>query len=198
MAIIAQISTSNTFSQWLTATQNLITKVNDLTDGGPGGPGSITFYANTNLSVANNLTVGGDLTVTGNIVLDSVSFDDINSNGSASFANNLTVGGNTTLANATVSYGNFQTANVTSLQGSSNTLIYSTISLVRETAVSSFIQANSSYGHANAGFIQANSSYDLTNSSFIQANSSYDHANAAFNSANTALNDAVALSIALG
>jgi plastocyanin len=93
MAIISQLNTANTFSQWLTATQDLITKTNSLVEGG----GSSIFYSNTNLSVANNLTIGGDLTVSGNIILDAISFDDINSNGSASFANNLSVGGQTTL-----------------------------------------------------------------------------------------------------
>ena len=93
MAIISQLNTANTFSQWLTATQDLVTKTNSLIEGG----GSSTFYSNTNLSVANNLTIGGDLTVTGNIVLDSISFDDINSNGSASFANNLSVLGTSNL-----------------------------------------------------------------------------------------------------
>ena len=93
MSIISQLNTANTFSQWLTATQDLVTKTNSLIEGG----GSSTFYSNTNLSVANNLTIGGDLTVTGNIVLDSISFDDINSNGSASFANNLTVLGTSNL-----------------------------------------------------------------------------------------------------
>jgi hypothetical protein len=107
MAIISQLNTANTFSQWLTATQDIITKTNSLVEGG----GSSTFYSNTNLSVANNLTIGGDLTVSGNIVLDSISFDDINSNGSASFANNLTVGGNSTLT------GNVTIANTLSVTG---------------------------------------------------------------------------------
>ena len=81
MPIISQLNTANTFSQWLTGTQDLITRTNSLVEGGSGS----IFYSNTNLSVANNLTIGGDLTVSGNIVLDSISFDDINSNGSASF-----------------------------------------------------------------------------------------------------------------
>ena len=99
MPIISQLNTANTFSQWLTGTQDLISKVNELVEGG----NNFTFYSNTNLSVANNLTIGGDLTVSGNIVLDSISFDDINSNGSASFANNLSVTGNTTLSNVAMS-----------------------------------------------------------------------------------------------
>ena len=107
MPIISQLNTANTFSQWLTGTQDVISKINQLVEGGSGS----IFYSNTNLSVANNLTIGGDLTVSGNIVLDSISFDDINSNGSASFANNLTVGGNSTLT------GNVTIANTLSVTG---------------------------------------------------------------------------------
>jgi|GEM_PF-2443405 hypothetical protein len=84
---INQITTANTFQQWLTSSQSLISFANDLTDGG----NSFTFLANTNIKI------GGDLTVSGNIILDAISFDDINSNGSASFANNLTVLGTSNL-----------------------------------------------------------------------------------------------------
>ena len=92
---INQLTTANTFQQWLTASQSLIAVANNLTDGGA----SSTFFANTNISIANNVTIGGDLTVSGNIILDAISFDDINSNGSASFANNLTVLGTSNLNN---------------------------------------------------------------------------------------------------
>jgi plastocyanin len=71
----------------LTSSQSLISFANDLTDGG----NSFTFLANTNVKI------GGDLTVSGNIILDAISFDDINSNGSASFANNLSVLGTSNL-----------------------------------------------------------------------------------------------------
>ena len=84
---INQLSTANTFQQWLTSSQSLISVTNNLTDGG----NSSTFYANTNLAI------DGDLTVSGNIILDAISFDDINSNGSASFANNLSVLGTSNL-----------------------------------------------------------------------------------------------------
>lgn len=159
MAIISQLSTSNTFSQWLTGTQDLITRMNSLNEGG----GSYTYYANTNLAVANNLTIGGDLTVTGNIVLDSIGFDDINANGSGSFANNLTVGGNTslsgtlgvtgntTLSSVTVNYGNFETLNVSSFVGSANTSVYANISY-------NFAYTSASFAHANAAFAVANTS----------------------------------------
>jgi len=79
---IQQVTTANTFQQWLIATQDLITTANNLTDGG----GSYTFYSNTNLQIGNNLTVvgnttiSGDLTVSGNITLDAVGFDDLQQN----------------------------------------------------------------------------------------------------------------------
>ena len=129
MPIISQLNTANTFSQWLTGTQDLITRTNSLVEGGSGS----IFYSNTNLSVANNLTIGGDLTVSGNIVLDSISFDDINSNGSASFANNLSVTGNTTLTNIAVS----GSANISTLTSASGLLTSSTNILVNGFAFSS-------------------------------------------------------------
>jgi len=125
---INQLSTANTFQQWLTSSQSLISLTNNLTDGGNFS----TFYANTNIAI------GGDLTVSGNIVLDAIGFDDINANGSGSFANNLTVGqqttlnvaivtGNTTLSNVYVTYSNQQTANVAQMVGMANTAVYANV-----------------------------------------------------------------------
>ena len=64
-ANINQVTTANTFQQWLVATQDLVAIANNLTNGVGG-----TFYANT------NLVVGGDFTVTGNnsIVDDALAF----------------------------------------------------------------------------------------------------------------------------
>jgi hypothetical protein len=144
MPIISQLNTANTFSQWLTGTQDLITKVNSFIEGGD----ATTFYSNTNLSIANNVTIGGDLTVSGNIVLDAIGFDDINANGSANIVQNLVVGGtavvagNTTLSNLAVGYTNIETSNVTSLTGSANTLIYSSMAAANTLAHSSIDSAN--------------------------------------------------------
>ena len=108
MSEINQLTTANTFSQWLTGTQELISKVNSLTDGG----NAIVFYANTNLEIGNNVTIGGDLTVTGNIILDDIGFDDLYVNGNVSIANTLAVTGETTLSDVIVT-GNVATLNVT-------------------------------------------------------------------------------------
>ena len=72
---INQITTANTFQQWLVATQDLIGVANNLTNGIGG-----TFYANT------DLYVGGDLTTTGNVSLGD----------NLSVAGDLSVGGNVT------------------------------------------------------------------------------------------------------
>lgn len=55
MANIDQISTSNTFGQWVTGTQAVISKLNNLTDGG----NTNIFYANTSLTVSGNISVTG-------------------------------------------------------------------------------------------------------------------------------------------
>jgi len=115
---INQLSTANTFLQWLTASQGLISGFNALREGGSGQ----TFTANTNIDIANNVTIGGNLTVSGNITLDAIGFDDLIVNGSATIANTLVVSGNTTLANATINYGNFPNANIINLASSSGLL----------------------------------------------------------------------------
>jgi hypothetical protein len=149
MAIIDQLATSNTFSQWLGGTQTLISKMNSLTDGGVGS----TFYANTNISVSNNVTITGNLTVSGNIVLDTIGFDDLEANGSVNIGVNLTVAGNTvlgsntTIANSTVTYSNITTANVINLAGQAG-----------NRSNTSYDTANSASVYANGAFVAANSS----------------------------------------
>ena len=142
---INQLSTANTFLQWLTASQGLITGFNALREGGNAN----TFLANTNIEIANNVTIGGNLTVSGNITLDAIGFDDLIVNGSATIANTLVVTGNTTLTNATITYGNFQTSNVTSLVGSANTAIYANITSTQVAAISAGIYANGAFLAAN-------------------------------------------------
>ena len=96
---INQLSTANTFQQWLTSSQSLISVTNNLTDGG----NSSTFFANTNVQI------GGDLTVTGNITLEAVGYDNLEVSG------DLNVVGNTTVNNIFASGAGFsQNANVKS------------------------------------------------------------------------------------
>jgi plastocyanin len=138
---ITQVTTSNTFLQWLTATQSVIGTLNSLQEGGGGS----TFTANTNIEIANNVTIGGNLTVSGNITLDAIGFDDLIVSGGATIGTTLDVTGNTTLGNATINYGNLPTANIVLLTGSANTAIYANISLAQSLAAAASSQANSNY-----------------------------------------------------
>ena len=139
---INQLTTANTFLQWLTASQGLISGFNALREGGSGQ----TFTANTNIDIANNVTIGGNLTVSGNITLDAIGFDDLVVAGGATIGTTLGVTGNTTLTNATINYGNFETANVTLLVGSAGNLL------------------NSASSQANSNYISAVTRLTVTNS----------------------------------
>jgi len=81
------LSTSNTFSQWITETQRTVSVVNQITE----GDNDPTNYSNTNISVGEDLTIGGNLTVGGLLVLDNIGYND------------LTVAGNVTVNNFTTS-----------------------------------------------------------------------------------------------
>jgi plastocyanin len=139
--IINQLATSNTFLQWLTATQSVISTTNALREGGSGE----TFVANTNIEIANDVAIGGNLTVSGNITLDAIGFDDLIVSGGATIGTTLGVTGNTTLTNATINYGNLPTANIVLLTGSANTAIYANITSAQGAATAAFLQANSNY-----------------------------------------------------
>lgn len=171
---ITNLTTSNTFLQWLTASQSVISSLNSLREGGVAN----TYVVNTSIEIA------GDLVVSGNLTLDAIGYDDLNVAGNTQIDGTLTVGGNTSLSNVYVTYGNFETSNVTLMVGAANTAVYANI-----TAVSGFAASAGSY--ANSAFIHANSSY-------VDANSAAVYANGAFTAANSAASDGLAFAIALG
>lgn len=116
---INQISTANTFAEWLTTTSLLVAVANNLTDNIGG-----TFRTNSSISIANNLTVGGDafitgnLTISGNVTLDTIGFDD------------LSVAGSVNTSNL-----NTSTGNITLLVGGANNAIYNTISAAIDSSI---------------------------------------------------------------
>ena len=117
MSLITQVSTSNTFNDWLNTTIDIVDTLNSLTEGG----NTSTFFVNTNLEIANNLFVGGNVVVTGNVTLDAIGFNDLSVAGNAVVNGSLTAG-NTTVTNLNVT-GNISQVNVTSslnVGGSSN------------------------------------------------------------------------------
>jgi hypothetical protein len=103
---INQITTSNTFQQWLIATQGLISTANTLTDGngqtfiantilevsGTGATFVVKNTATINVISANTITTG-NLTVTSNIA-------------TANITNSLKVGGDATVSGNAIVYGN--------------------------------------------------------------------------------------------
>jgi len=70
MATINQLSAANTYQDWLSATETLVSLNNDFGEGANG-----TFFANT------SLTLDGNLAVTGNMNLDVSGFDNLTTNG---------------------------------------------------------------------------------------------------------------------
>lgn len=178
---ITNLSTSNTFLQWLTGTQSVISSLNSLREGGV----SNTYVVNTSIEIA------GDLVVGGNLSLDAIGFNDLNVAGNTVINGTLTVGGNTTLDNVYVTYGNHETANITIMVGDANTAVYANISTVSDYSLSAGSYANSAFIHANSAFLEANTPSYVANSAAI-------YANGAFTAANTAAADSLAYAIALG
>jgi predicted acyltransferase (DUF342 family) len=74
------LSTSNTFSQWITDKQRAISVLNQFTD----GSNASTFYANTSIYVGNNVTIGGNLNIGGFLILDSIGYKDLDVSGNVS------------------------------------------------------------------------------------------------------------------
>jgi hypothetical protein len=143
---INQLTTANTFQEWLTATQNLIAVANNLTDNTGGGfvaNASIfiqgtesslnvrtraninTLQANTlnltgnanTINVTSNVYVGQDLFVYGNVTVSgNITLDAIG-------FDDLEVSGSANIGQILTA----NTANITNLVGAANTAIYNLI-----------------------------------------------------------------------
>lgn len=83
------LSTSNTFTHWITETQRSVSVLNQITDGG----GGFTYYSNTNISVGDDLTIGGNLTVRGFLVLDDIGYNDLTVAGNVNVVQSITTFG---------------------------------------------------------------------------------------------------------
>lgn len=210
MANITQVTTANTFSQWLTATQELVSKMNTLTDGGT----TSTFYANTNLQLTGNLVVQGDITYTNteiylvadNIITLNAAIDQAGSPISdagievdrGSSANVKILWNETsdkwTLTNDGTNYIEIGSADASSYANSA----YAVANIASATATAAFIHANSAYESQNTTGVYANSAFLQANTPSYTANSGAIYANGAFTAANNAAADALAFAIALG
>lgn len=107
---INNLTTSNTFGQWVTTTQQLIAVTNALSD----GP---SFYGNTQLQLAGSgttLNVANGALFTGNIIANGASAT-LNVTNNVYIGNILTVGSNVITANAGI--GNISFTRATSPRG---------------------------------------------------------------------------------
>jgi len=149
---INQLTTANTFQEWLTVTSELIAVANNLTDNTNGGflANSSVFIEGTNASlnvrtlanintlqantlnltgnsgtinVTSNVYVGQDLFVYGNVTVSgNITLDAIG-------FDDLEVSGSANIGQTlTANNANITTANITSLVGTANTAIYAQLS----------------------------------------------------------------------
>lgn len=212
---INQLTTANTFQEWLTATSELIAVANNLTNNtgggflanssifieGDGSSLNVRNLANINTLQANsfNLTgnvatmnvtsngyIGGDLFVYGNVTISgNVSLDEIGFD-DLLVSGSANIVGNTTMSNTTINYGNLNTANVVYLVGSSNTAIYANIASAYSVALSAGSYANAAFVHANSAYQSQNATGEYANAAFTVANGAFIHANSGFIQANAA------------
>lgn len=135
---INNLTTANTFGEWLSVTQSLVGVANALTDGPTFTANTLlrmthsgetlnvantaTFTGNVvisgsgwGLNVSNSVYVGGDLLVGGNVTLDAVGFDDLNVAGNASITGTTALTGTLTFNTAYANTGSLQVSNLTVL-----------------------------------------------------------------------------------
>ena len=177
---INQLSTANTFSQWLTATQALIETANTLTNGN----GS-TFIANTILEISGtgsrlNVRTSGAINVLfsntatiANVISTNVFSTTVNVSNTIVFSDNTTLNSNVIIVRS------FSQANAAFIQANTPSHV----------ANSAAVYANSALEAANTGLVTVVGVY--TNAAFSTANSAGAYANAGFIVANTSGTNAV-------
>jgi hypothetical protein len=197
---INQISTANTFQQWLTATQSLITTANTLTDGN-----GASFVANTKLDIsgsqaqlnvrtsasintlyANNAILGGFTNVT-TLNVSSTGYI----GGDLTVAGNVTVSGNIILDSIgfddIIANGSIEAANNLTIGGF--TIITGNTTLSNVTATyGNFSTANVTIltGSANTAlYSNITTAQSFATSAGLYANSAFIKANTAGTAANT-------------
>jgi hypothetical protein len=213
---ITQLSTANTFQQWLIATQALITTANTLTDGngasfiantkldvsGTGSQLNVRNSAGINTLYANNAILGGFTNVT---TLNVSSSGYIG--GDLIVAGNVTVSGNITLdsvgfddlivsGGATIGTtldvtGNTTLSNTTVTYGNFSTANVTILTGSANTAIYSNIATAQAFAtvagsYANSAFLQANTPSYTANSGSEYANSAFVSANSSAVYANSA------------
>jgi hypothetical protein len=187
--IITPISYANTFGDWVTTTDGLVTEINTLGTGNyVKNSGLLTLSGSgTGLQVANNAVVQGNLVVSGTGTALQVSHDAI-------ISGNLIVMGNTTISGFEIDYGDItsESIHVTTLSaGTANVNTYLTVGADATITGNLTVmgETNISLDEIVAGSITANALYGQANTQITQQIS---------DSANSSVGTALAFSIALG
>jgi len=188
---IANVTLSDTFSQWVVKTNQLIVQseeTNTLAVAAFNTANDVSYTAanisaeilSTNnafiINISNQLISSGNLT---NAILSNTIITNTIYNNANSIAESFNANSNLGLA--------WNTANTGYAQANTARDHANTAHL---TGNSSFAQANTARDHANVSFAQANTTRDHANVSFAQANTARDHANVSFAQANTARDQA--------
>jgi len=123
MAQFPQIALTNTFSQWVTTTQRLVSYGNALLIDYTVP----TLYSNTNINVAYDVDVNGDVIITGTLILDDSNYDDLYVSGNLSVGetliadglntSNLIVSNNLGITSTNLSVGIVEVQNSVSVDG---------------------------------------------------------------------------------
>ena len=206
---ITQLSTANTFQQWLIATQGLITTANTLTDGngasfiantkldidGPAGTAQLNVRtsASINTLYANNAILGGFTNVTTlNVSSSGYIGGDLQVDGNVTVSGNIildSIGFDDIIANGSIEVGNNLTVsknttlnNVTATYSNFSTANVTILTGSANTAIYSNITLSQAFATAAGSY--ANSAFLQANTPSYTANSGSDYANSAFVSAN--------------
>lgn len=175
---INQLSTSNTFQQWLIATQVLIEKSNYYDE----RTNLVFDTANTVLNTANIVAN----TANAFYIYTAVAYE--HSNASFNVANQVYNIANNAYDTSNISF----IASNNAYSAANAALAYAYAS--SNTVNGAFAVANAAFSHANASFNFANTANAYANASFVSANLSYTYANntlATVNTANAIINTAV-------
>ena len=175
---ITNVTLNNTFDEWRTTTNQLITFVNDvdsqqLLSLGPS-------LANTARDHANSAT----LLANAGIIQANVARDHANAAHESANAGLLQANTARDHANAAFAAANNAVTDYSPAFNRANS-VYNYANIVYIAANSGFIQANTARDHANAAFAAANSGASSAQA-FAQANTARDQANSAFSAANSA------------
>jgi hypothetical protein len=143
---INQVSTSNTFQEWLTTTGLLIATANALTDHSPGQ----VFTSNTILEITGsdarfNVRTSGNINTFGANTANIANISIVGASGIDGHASRITVPGNVSVSQ-NITTGNLTMTGVldgpTRLIGGANNAIYQTITNAVDTAIAMSIIIN--------------------------------------------------------